>query len=80
MTPTSRAAARAVLGAAGSLGLLAVGGWAAAVDPRPDEPRHAFTLAPIMATGSIVGGQPLYAGRRGPAVQVGPWAPASLAR
>lgn len=80
MTRTSRAAARAVLGAAGSFGLLTLGGWTAALDPRPCEPRHAATLAPIMGTGSIVRGQPLYSGRRGPTVHAVPRPAVSLAR
>ena len=80
MTPASRAAARAVLGAAGSAGLLTLGGWTAALDPRPCEPRHVSTLAPIMGTGGAVRGQPLYPGRRGPTVQAGPPAAVSLAR
>ena len=80
MTPASRAAARAVLGAAGSVGLVTLGGWTAALDPRPCEPRRASTLAPIMGTGGIVRGQALHPGRRGPTVQAGPRPAVTLAR
>lgn len=75
-----RAAARTVIAAAGPVGLLAVIGWTATVDPRDDEAQHASTLAPIMATRSTGSGRPLHAVQRVPKTQAGMPPPASLAR